>query len=117
MNIPGIVIDVSHEPGGRMKKVLSVLCSLMSESVADRELDILVELNRQGGVLTSETRQSICKALSITSDYLNNYVGRMRKKKVIIKDDINPSLRPTLLPDGQLQLVTFKFETSNEGHQ
>jgi hypothetical protein len=117
MNIPGTLIVVSHDPGKRMKRMLIVLCSLVAEGVADKEIDILVELNKHNGKLTTESRREICKALDITSDYLNNYVKRMRKKKVIIGDDIHKSLKLVALPDDQYQLITFKFETHNEGHQ
>jgi hypothetical protein len=105
-------VTVTHKPGQRFNKVLSILSSLIPSGLTEMEINILSELHKSGGQLNTDTRKQICKSLAITSDYLNNYVKKLRKKGVIKNEDLHPMIKDiTINSDGDAQYLLFILKT------
>lgn len=77
----------------RYKKYLQIVSLLMKKPLTDLEITILDEFYHASyGVITTESRRTVRENVNLSSENLNNYILKLRKRKVIIDDRINPNL-------------------------
>jgi DNA-binding MarR family transcriptional regulator len=117
------VITVKTTSDNRIRKILKVLSALMEPvGLSDKEIDIVALLHQKGGDLTTEVRKEICTELNMTVPFLNNYIGRLREKKIIAGDVLHRQFRSLAISDTTqdylllLQFVSKDQSLPNEEH-
>jgi hypothetical protein len=94
-------------------KIWHAISSIMAASLSEKEIQLLDLLYRKGGILTTQVRKEIREELKMSSEFMNNYVMRIRNKKIIVGEDpiqLNRMLREIQLPqDGEDYKVVFQF--------
>lgn len=102
------VMTIKHQQPNRFKKMLQIVSTLFG-GLPEKEQDIICALHRKGGELTTIVRKEIRSELDISEDYLNNYIKKLRNKKVLIEDTLNPNINFKITSDKQ-QTLAFVFE-------
>jgi chaperonin cofactor prefoldin len=90
-SIGAIKINSRVQALERYKKYLEVSSVFMKNPLTKLEIKFMDELfNNSGGIITTESRKTVRENLNISAEQLNNYIRGLRKKGVIIDDNISP---------------------------
>lgn len=106
-------------PEERYRYFLKIVSAINSVGLSDLEIEILDLIFIQGGEINSVVRQKICDTIesktssskivkSISIHNLNNYIVKLRKKKMIIGDSLHPSIM-IVIPEEHNFLIGLNF--------
>lgn len=93
IELQSIKIKSKVKATDRYKKFLQISSLFLTVPITRVEIDVLDEFyNISGGKLTTEDRRRVRETLDMSAEQLNNYIRTLRKKRIIIDDEINPKL-------------------------
>jgi hypothetical protein len=106
-------------PEDRYKYYLKLVSAISSIKLSDLEIDILDLIYLQGGEINSTVRKKICETIEskvrgsnetqpMSEFNLTNYIVKLRKKKLIINDELISQLM-IVLPENEMFPVTIEF--------
>lgn len=84
--------------------------------LSELEIDILSTLLKHNlYVVDTKAKEVLIKTLNKSKFQINNYITRLRKKKLVIQasDDKKWYLNPNLKPITESENITFKFNISD----
>lgn len=96
------VIKRKIKPEERYSYFLRIISSFVEKGLSETEIQILDAIYVEGdGKLSPEVRIAICEQLGkkdtpMSAYNLNNYIGKLRKKKLIVGDNLTPVLMITI---------------------
>jgi hypothetical protein len=104
----------------RYRRFLTLFSSAYDLSLSDGEMTVLEEFYWVSqGKLTSDARKKVAQKMGITAFNLNNHIGKLRKKKMIVRDKKNPEQPDKLIdaliidiePDKRNLHVVFNLQS------
>lgn len=109
------VIKVTSSSEDRFRKILRLLSTLMNTPLSDKEIDVTALIHKHGGVVNTEVRKAVREKLEISVEYMNNYVSRLREKKILVGDRLHKSISSIDISDEtKPYLLLFQFLTNEE---
>lgn len=95
-----------------LSKYVRILSNVAGQPITDTELAIMIVLiNNHDGVLTADARKDVKLRLDMSIANINNYIGRIRSKGLIVEQNDIEMVHPLLtkfIGDGQQVNITFK---------
>lgn len=78
----------------RFSTYVKLYCQFMNLNITDRELSILDLLHKKcEGKISATSRKFVSDKLNITEFNLNNYLRKMRIKKLVTENEIVPNIK------------------------
>lgn len=114
MSAEPLTLTVKIKPENRYRKYLEITSLFLDKRLSPLQIDILDELYQfSKGELTTESRRHVRESLNKSQEQINNYILKMRKRKLIIDDNVNPKLLVPI-PEMSLKDVSPRFKINVE---
>ncbi len=85
------------------KQFIRLISISLDEGLSSMETNVLDQIFKIGDtdqkLITPEVRRNICKNLDISTQNLNNYIAKLKKRKFIVFDRLNPKLNMLTITD------------------
>jgi hypothetical protein len=89
----------------RYRKYLEVLSLFLREPITDVEMQIIDEFyHAESGAITTSSRKTVRENMDVSAEHLNNYIRRLRLKKLMTKDSLIPMLLQPI-PEGETMKI------------
>lgn len=89
-DIRPLILRSKVKATNRYRKFLEVSSLFMTKPLTKVEMSLLDEFYQiSGGKITTEYRKIVRENLDMSSEQVNNYIGNLRKRGIIIDDEIN----------------------------
>ena len=89
---------------------LRLFSVLFSINLSEKEIEVINEFYwRHGGVINTDTRKAVAKRLDMSEFNLNNYLGKLRKRKVVSQNNINEKININIMAADKTLNVLFNL--------
>lgn len=92
----------------------SVLCAFNNIRVTEREIQLIAFTAVKGNISYADIREEFCKLYSSSNPTINNMVSKLKKMRLLIKDNgkvkVNPSICPKFSTDSMILQIVLKNE-------
>lgn len=93
----------------------SLLFSFNKLNVTEREIQMVAFAAVKGNISYAEIREEFCKIYSSSNPTINNMVSKLKKMKVLIKDNGKIKVNPSICPKfGTADSIILQITLTNE---
>lgn len=99
------ITKLENEPLNRAYRYYSILSAIGDLGLTEREIQLLAYISIVKNISYSKNKEEFCNKYNSSFATINNMISKLKRKKLIIKDEKRIKINPELLTDFNQSLI------------